>query len=114
MEEGEEKKDFLASIVDGIRDAVDNVVEETKKIWDKVLGREAEGEEGEETKGGLQNIFDDIAGWHKKLWDTLLGRKGEEGEEGEESGGFDLGKIIRDIRNQVRDFLGMEPIPEEE
>ncbi|NVM31314.1 MAG: hypothetical protein HWN65_20920 [Candidatus Helarchaeota archaeon] len=111
MEEGEEKKDLLSSIVDGIREAVDNVVEESKKVWDKLLGRE-EGEEGEEgEKTGFQKIFDDIAKWHKDLWDKILGR---EGEEGEESKGFDLGKFIRDIRNQVRDFLGMEPLPEEE
>ncbi|MHA1266347.1 MAG: hypothetical protein ACTSRS_14030 [Candidatus Helarchaeota archaeon] len=109
MEEGEEKKDLLSSIVDGIRDAIDNVIEESKKFWDNLLGRETEGEEGEETKTGLQKIFDDIAKWHKELWDKLLGRTGEEGEEG----GFDLAKIIRDIRNQIRDFLGMEPLPED-
>ena len=111
MEGEEEKKDLLSGIVDGIRDAIDNVVEETKKIWDKLLGREGEGEEGEEAKTGLQKIIDDITTWHKNLWDKILGR---EGEEGEEKGGFDLMKIIRDIRNQVRDFLGMEPLPEED
>jgi len=109
MEDSEEKKDLLSSIVDGIREAIDNVVEETQKIWDKILGREGEGEEGEEAKTGLQKVIDDITKWHKDLWDKLLGREGEEGGEG----GFDLAKIIKDIRNQVRDFLGMEPLPEE-
>ena len=98
MEDSEEPKDLLSSIVDGIREAID-----------KVLGREGEGEEGEEAKTGLQKIIEDITKWHKDLWDNLLGREGEEGEEG----GFDLAKIIKDIRNQVRDFLGMEPLPEE-
>jgi hypothetical protein len=34
------------------------------------------------------------------------------GLEGE--GGFDLEKSIRDIRNQIRELLGMEPISEPE
>lgn len=110
MEEDQEKKDILSSIVDGIRDAVDNVLEESRKLWDNLLGREtAEGEAGE-SKTGLQKIIDDIAKWHTDLWDNILGRKGEEGEGGS---GFDLTKMIRDIRNQVRDFLGMEPLPED-
>ena len=108
MEEGEEKKGFLESIFDGVRDAFENAVEQAKSTIDKLLGRE-EGEEGEGEKGGIADIIDDIVQWNKDFWDKLLGREGEEGGEG----GFDLGNMIRDIRNRIRDVLGMEPLPED-
>lgn len=105
--EQEEKKDLLTSILDSVKEAIDNAVETNKKIWDRLLGRKEEGEEGE--KKGIEKIFDDIMDAHNKLWDSILGRK--EGEEGEKKA-FDLGQIIRDTRNRIRDFLGMEPLPE--
>jgi len=107
-----ERKDLLSSIFDSVKEAVDNAVEMNKKIWDRLLGRKEEGEGGEEgEKKGFEKIFDDLIDAHNKIWDSILGRK--EGEEGEKKG-LDIAKTIKDVRNRVRDFLGMEPLPEEE
>ncbi len=111
MESEKEKKSLLESVIDSVQEAIDKAVESVKDFWDNLLGKKKEeGAEGEE-KTGIAKIIDDIAKWNKDLWDKIVGR---EGEEGEGKGGFDLGKTIRDIRNRVRDFLGMEPLPEEE
>ncbi|NVM04536.1 MAG: hypothetical protein HWN67_19595 [Candidatus Helarchaeota archaeon] len=111
-EESEEKKDILSSLWDGLNKVVNRISEANKKFWDKLLGKEeGEGIEGEEAKGGLAGIIERIAEAHKNYWDILLRRK--EGEE-PEKGRFDPAKIIRDIRNRIRDFLGIEPLPEEE
>jgi len=111
-EEPEKKKDLLSSIFDSVREAVDNAVEMNKKIWDRILGRKEEGEGAEEgEKKGIEKIIDDIIDANNKFWDSILGRK--EGEEGEKKG-FDLAKTVRDVRNRIRDFLGMEPLPEPE
>lgn len=107
-----EKRDLLSSIFDSMKEAVDNAVEMNKKIWDRLIGRKEEGEEGGEgEKKGLEKIFDDVMAAHNKFWDSILGRK--EGEEGEKKG-FDISTTIREVRNRVRDFLGMEPLPEPE
>jgi len=111
MAEQPEKKDLLSSIMDSVKEAVDNAVEMNKKIWDRLLGRKEEGEGEEGEKKGLEKIVEDILEAHNKFWDSILGRK--EGEEGEKKG-FDLAQMIRDTRNRVRDFLGMEPLPEPE
>ncbi len=108
MEGDSEKKGLLEEIISNVQEAIDKAVESVKDFWDNLLGRKEGGEEGGE-KEGIAKIIDDIVKWNKELWDKLLGREGEEGGEG----GFDLGKVIRDIRNRVRDFLGMEPLPEE-
>jgi hypothetical protein len=109
--EQSEKKDLLTSILDSVKEAVDNAVEMNKKIWDRLLGRKEEGEGEEGEKKGIEKIFDDLLEAHNKLWDSILGRK--EGEEGEKKG-FDLAQVIKDTRNRIRDFLGMEPLPEPE
>jgi hypothetical protein len=60
----------------------------------------------------IEKILDDVINAHNKFWDSILGRK--EGEEGGEKKGFDIASTIREVRNRIRDFLGMEPLPEPE
>ena len=94
----EEKKDLLSGIIDGIKEATENITQRIQDVTDDLFGNK---EEGEAT--GISKIIQDTRAGIR----DLLGLETEEGES------FNLNKFITKTRNGIREMLGMEPLTEE-